>query len=58
MGYGHLSIDEREVILKMQAQRASMRHIAEYLGRDAGTISRELFRNVSSTGESTSCPSR
>jgi hypothetical protein len=23
MGYGHLNIDEREVILKMQAQQAS-----------------------------------
>ena len=51
MGYGHLNIDEREVILKMQAQQTSMRHIAEHLGRDAGTISRELSRNVSSTGE-------
>ena len=24
MGYGHLSIDEREVILKMQAQQTSI----------------------------------
>jgi IS30 family transposase len=51
MGYGHLSIDEREVILKMQAQQSSMRQIGGRLGRDAGTISRELSRNVSSTGE-------
>ena len=51
MGYVHLNIDEREVILKMLAQQASMRHMAEYLGRDAGTISRELSRNISSTGE-------
>ena len=51
MGYGHLSIDEREVILKMQAQQTSMRQIGERLERDAGTISRELSRNVSSTGE-------
>jgi IS30 family transposase len=51
MGYGHLSIDEREVILKMQAQQTSMRQIGEQLERDAGTISRELSRNVSSTGE-------
>jgi IS30 family transposase len=51
MGYGHLNIDEREVILKMWAQRASMRQIGDYLGRDAGTISRELSRNVSSTGQ-------
>ena len=51
MGYGHLNIDEREVILKMQAQQIGMRQIGERLGRDASTISRELRRNVSSTGE-------
>ena len=49
MGYGHLNIDEREVILKMRAQQASMPQIGDYLGRSAGTISRELSRNVSST---------
>jgi len=49
MGYGHLNIDEREVILKMRAQQVSMRQIADRLGRSAGTISRELSRNVSST---------
>lgn len=50
MGYGHLSIDEREVILKMQGQEASLREIARYLGRSAGTISRELARNSGRTG--------
>ena len=49
MGYGHLSIDEREVILKMQAQQRSMQQIGDRLGRSKGTISRELSRNVSST---------
>jgi len=49
MGYGHLNIDEREVILKMRAQAASMREIGDHLRRSAGTISRELSRNVSST---------
>jgi IS30 family transposase len=49
MGYEHLSIDEREVILKMLAQRSSMREIGDHLRRSAGTISRELNRNVSST---------
>ena len=48
MGYGHLSIDEREVILKMRAQQASMREIGDHLRRNAGTISRELSRNISS----------
>jgi IS30 family transposase len=51
MGYEHLSIDEREVILKMRAQRVSMRKIGNCLGRNAGTISRELNRNISSAGE-------
>jgi IS30 family transposase len=49
MGYEHLNIDEREVILKMRAQEASMQEIGERLGRSKGTISRELSRNVSST---------
>ncbi len=48
MGYGHLTIAEREVILKMRAQEASMREIGERLGRSKGTISRELSRNVGS----------
>jgi IS30 family transposase len=49
MGYGHLSIDERESILKMRAKDKSMRQIGDEMGRSAGTISRELSRNVSST---------
>lgn len=51
MGYEHFNIDERENILKMRAEHKSMRQIGEQLGRDAGTISRELIRNVSSTGD-------
>jgi IS30 family transposase len=49
MEYRHLNIDEREVILKMRAQQASMQDIGKRLGRSKGTISRELLRNVSST---------
>jgi len=49
MGYVHLSINDREVILKMRAQQASMLQIGDYLSPSAGTISRELRRNVSST---------
>lgn len=51
MGYGHLNIDEREVILKMRAQAASMQQIGDRLCRSKGTISRELSRNVSSTSD-------
>lgn len=51
MGYRHLNIDEREIILKMQAAGKSFQDMAENLGRNKGTISRELTRNKSSTGE-------
>ena len=51
MGYGHLSIDERESIMKMVAQGFSYSEIGQRLGRHKGTISREWRRNVSSTGE-------
>jgi IS30 family transposase len=51
MGYHHFNIDEREVILKMRAQQASLEEIGRRLNRPKGTISRELRRNVSSTGD-------
>lgn len=51
MGYGHLSIDEREVILKMRENDKTLEEIGYKLGRSRSTISRELQRNVSSTGE-------
>jgi IS30 family transposase len=51
MGYHHFNIDEREVILKMRAQQASLDEIGRRLNRPKGTISRELRRNVSSTGD-------
>jgi len=51
MGYTHLNIDERESILKMRSEGKNLSEIAEYLGRDKGTISRELRRNISSTGD-------
>jgi IS30 family transposase len=51
MGYKHLNIDERESILKMLSEQKNITHIAELLGRNKGTISRDLSRNRSSTGE-------
>jgi len=51
MGYRQLNIDEREVILEMRAKGKNLQDIAENLGRNKGTISRELTRNKSSTGE-------
>ena len=51
MGYKHLNIDERESILKMRSEQKNLTHIAELIGRNKGTISRELSCNLSSTGE-------
>ena len=51
MSYKHLSIDERETILKMREKFNTIEEIAEKLGRSKSTVSRELCRNVSSTGE-------
>ena len=42
MGYRHLNIDEREVILEMRAKRRNLQEIAEKLGRNKGTISRDI----------------
>ena len=51
MGYKHLNIDEQQSILKMLSEQEYITHIAELPGRNKGTISRELSRNRSSTGE-------
>lgn len=51
MGYRHLSIDEREVILKMLAQQCSPQAIGLALGRHPETIRREVRRNAGRDGE-------
>jgi len=51
MGYKHLNIDERESILKMLLEEKNITPIAELLGRNNGTISRELSRNCNSSGD-------
>lgn len=43
--YTHLSVEERGVIMVMQAQGASRRQMARVLGRASSTIVRELRRN-------------
>ena len=42
---GHLTLEERDRIAQLLHQGASQKEIAEALGRDKGTISRELRRN-------------
>jgi len=48
--YQHLSIKERESILKLLAEGKGVREISRIIGRSAGTISRELNRNSSKDG--------
>jgi len=43
--YCHLSLDEREYIMIGNSQNKSITEIANYLGRNKSTISRELHRN-------------
>ena len=43
--YRHLSIDEREQIAQLKNEGTGLREIARQLGRDKGTISREVKRN-------------
>lgn len=44
-GYKHLSLDERVIIYTLLQQKESVREIARTLGRNVGTVSRELKRN-------------
>lgn len=46
----YLSFEEREEIAILRAKDAGVREIARLLGRDPGTISRELRRNAATRG--------
>lgn len=46
----YLSFAEREEIALLRAQGKGVREIARCIGRDAGTVSRELRRNAASRG--------
>jgi len=46
MCYHHLTIEEREKLLKYASEGHSQREIAKALGRSPSTISRELSRNA------------
>src|SRR3990170_4925426 len=45
--YQHLTLSERDMITTLLAEHKPVREIARTLGRDPGTISRELARNAS-----------
>lgn len=49
--YTHLTIEERESILRMRAEKKGIREIARELQRSASTISREICRNQERSGE-------
>lgn len=46
----YLSFAEREAIALLRAQELGVREIARRIGRDAGTVSRELRRNAATRG--------
>jgi len=46
----YLSFDEREEIALLRAKQVGVREIARRIGRDPGTISRELRRNAATRG--------
>lgn len=43
--YKHISMEEREKILVLHAEKQSLRNIGKILGRSSSTVSRELKRN-------------
>lgn len=47
---GYLSFEEREEIALLRAKQVGVREIARRIGRDPGTISRELRRNAATRG--------
>jgi len=46
-GYNHLSLEERDNITIMKSEGKTLSEIARVIGRNKGTISRELQRNSS-----------
>jgi len=46
----YLSFEEREEIALLRAQQLGVRQIARRIGRDPGTVSRELRRNAATMG--------
>jgi transposase, IS30 family len=48
--YRHLTIQEKSVIMTMRSEQSGIRAIARFLGRSAGTISRELAKTSGEDG--------
>ncbi len=51
----YLSFEEREEIALLRAKQVGVREIARRIGRDPGTISRELRRNAATRGGKPEC---
>ncbi len=47
--YTHLNISDRERILFLSAKKSSITMIADLIGRNKSTVSRELSRNTSTS---------
>ena len=55
MNYNHLTIEERCCIRKYYNEGKSFREIADLVGRNVSTISREIWRNKTYIYEPQTC---
>lgn len=47
----HLTLEQREMIMAFRAQGETITEIARRIGKDKGTVSRELKRNLNGKGQ-------
>ncbi len=51
----HLTLEQREMVMAFHAQGKTITEIAEEIGKDKSTISRELRRNLNHRGRYVAC---
>lgn len=51
----HLTLEQREMIMAFRAQGETITEIARRIGKDKGTVSRELKRNLNGKGQYVAC---
>ena len=51
----HLTLEQREMVMAFHAQGKTITEIAEEIGKDKSTVSRELRRNLNHRGRYVAC---